>query len=284
MKRTRQEMEGGYRLDSIRRVKKYLYIAQAAILVFFALFLMWANGNISVFPFLMDLPLLLLFILILFLIINIESFVFLRMELRYIKSHSTKYFMTRTSIRRSLVIIIVAGIAFAVFFTPYTNDAVKDAVSVRGDLLVTSDSVPAGVSFMCSDPTMLVQASKISVSSEGAVVLAFLVTEENYQKYAPQGREALAMHRINVNAVDYTADPDLSFKLSGLEYGKYYLVLYQEEPGPETTANVDVEIGIAPSMMAYMPILAVAFMIANFVWLIYIRPLNTTLRRRAIYS
>ena len=137
---------------------------------------------------------------------------------------------------------------------------------------------------MGSDPTMLVQASRVSVSSEGAVVLAFLVTEDNYEKYAAQGREALAMHRINVNADDYTADPDLSFTLSGLEYGKYYLVLYQEEPGPETTANVDVEIGMAPTMMTYMPILAVAFMIANFVWLIYIRPLNTTLRRRAIYS
>jgi hypothetical protein len=33
-----------------------------------------------------------------------------------------------------------------------------------------------------------------------------------------------------------------------------------------------------------VPILAVAFMIANLVWLIYIRQLNNMLRRRAIYS
>jgi len=40
MKRTRQEMEGGYRLDSIRRVKRYLYLAQTAVLIFFAFIVM----------------------------------------------------------------------------------------------------------------------------------------------------------------------------------------------------------------------------------------------------
>jgi hypothetical protein len=282
MKRTRQEMEGGYRLDSIRRVKRYLYIAQTAILVFFAFFVMWTMDNISAFPFLIDLPTLLFFILLLLLIINIESFIFLRMELRYIKSHSTKYFLTRSSIRRSLVIIAVAAIAFLIFWTPFVNDAVKDAVSVRGDLQVGSAINPAGVSFMSSDPTMVVQAGKVSVDVEGGSVLVFLVTEENYDKYASQGREALAMHRINVN--EYTADPTLEFDLPTLEYGKYFLVLYLEVPGEDVSANVDVEIGISSGMMDIMPILAMAFMIANLVWLIYIRPMNNMLRRRAIYS
>jgi hypothetical protein len=282
MKRTRQEMEGGYRLDSIRRVKRDLYLAQAAVLMFFAFFVMWTMGNISAFPFLIDLPTLLFFILLLLLIMNIESFIFLRMELRYIKSHSAKYFLTRSSIRRSLVIIAVAAIAFLVFWTPYANETIKDAVSVRGEVQVGSDLNPSGVSFMSSDPTMLVQAGKVTVDVDGGSVLVFLVTEENYEKYASQGQAAIAMHRINVN--DYVASPELEFDLPTLEYGKYFLVLYLEDPGESVTANVNVEIGISPQMMSLVPILAVAFMIANLVWLIYIRPMNNMLRRRAIYS
>lgn len=282
MKRTRQEMEGGYRLDSIRRVKRYLYLAQTAVLMFFAFFVMWTMGNISAFPFLIDLPTLLFFILLLLLIINIESFIFLRMELRYIKSHSAKYFLTRSSIRRSLVIIAVAAIAFLVFWTPYANEAVKGSVSVQGEVQVGSDLNPSGVSFMSSDPTMLVQAGKVTVDVDGGSVLVFLVTEENYEKYASQGQAAIAMHRINVN--DYVASPALEFDLPALEYGKYFLILYLEDPGESVNADVDVEIGISPQMMSLVPILAVAFMIANLVWLIYIRPMNNMLRRRAIYS
>ena len=275
----KKEMEGGYRLQSIRKVKQWLYATQLAIVIIFAIILLLSNKELAANPFHIGVPSFLYFVLIMILVIQVEGMVFLRLETWYLKSPSTKYYMTRNSIRKSMFVIVIAIVFFALFFIPVVNDVVHDASKTTKTYTVSSTE-PAVISFYSADVVGLTNFDKLAVMTTGGRAYVFIVSEDNYNQFASQGYEKLGSYRIN-QAV-YEAYPGLEYNVPDLQYGKYYICVYSA-----TGANVDLTVTydseISSLLEWYIPWFCVFFIIVNAVWIFYLRPINKLFERAAIY-
>ncbi|MCE5296522.1 MAG: hypothetical protein LLG16_05390, partial [Euryarchaeota archaeon] len=110
------DMEGGFRLDRIRRVRNWLYSVQLMIIVVFVIALMYTSGDFGIVPFHLGVPSFLYFVLFMVIVLSIEGVIFVRLESRFLKSPSSKYYLLKRSIRRYALVIVASAIIFLVFF------------------------------------------------------------------------------------------------------------------------------------------------------------------------
>lgn len=281
----KKDMEGGFRLQSIIRVKKWLYAAQLAIIIVFAVILLQANGELSLNPLHIGIPSFLYFVLIMLLVIQIESFVFLRLETRYLKSPSTRYFMTRNSMKRSYIVIVVVLVILLLFWLPLVNDGVH-SVS-RSDKTYSVPSTPSGtvaqpvaIHIVSNDIVGFTNLDKLSVMTNGPRASVFIVSEDNFNQFAGLGADRLGSYRIN-QAI-YEAYPGLEYSIPPLSYGKYVICIYSGT-GEALDARVIYDSELSEQLIGYVPWFCIGFIAANIGWILYIRPICKVFEQRAIY-
>ncbi|OPY33859.1 MAG: hypothetical protein A4E32_00597 [Methanomassiliicoccales archaeon PtaU1.Bin124] len=276
----KKEMEGGYRLQSIRKVKLWLYATQLAIIIIFAIILLLSNQELSMNPFHIGIPSFLYFVLIMVLVIQVEGFIFLRLETWYLKSPSTKYYMTRNSIRRSMIIIVVALVFMALFWLPVVNDVVHGVSKTTKSVTAASTTTPVAIEFYSADVIGLTNFDQLSVMTDGGLAYVFIVSADNYKQFGSLGYEKLGSYRIN-QAV-FQAYPGMEYTMPDLDYGKYYICIYSASGNPvDMTVTYNAE--VSPLLAWYIPWFAIFFVIVNVVWIFYIRPINKLFERAAIY-
>lgn len=284
--RPKRDMEGGYRLEKIIKIKNWLFIAELAIIVVFAIILLQANGELSLNPFHIGVPSFLYFVLIMLIVIQVEGFVFLRLETRYLKSPSTRYYMTRNSMRRSYIAIIVALVILVLFWMPIVNDAVHTVSRSDKTYSVPATQTgtvaqPVAIHVVSNDFVGFTNLDKLSVwTNNGSKALVFIVSEDNFNLFGTLGPDRLGSYRIN-QAV-YEAYPGLEYSIPSLTYGKYVICVYSGT-GQALDAQVKYDYQLSGQLMGYVPLFCIAFIIANLVWIFYIRPICKLFEQRAIY-
>jgi hypothetical protein len=263
----KRDMEGGFRLERIVKIKTWLFIAQLAIIVVFGV------------------PSFLYFVLIMLLVIQIEGFVFVRLEARYLKSPSTRYYMTRNSMRRSYLVIVVALVFLLLFWAPVLNDAVQSAS--RSDKMYNVPATqpgaiaqPVTIHVLSNDIVGFTGLDKLSVMTTGQKALVFIVSEDNFNAFGSQGPDRLGSYRIN--QVIYEAYPGMEYSIPNLNYGKYVICIYSGS-GQAMDAQVTYESHLSTHLVGYVPWFCIAFIIANIGWILYIRPICKMFEQRAIY-
>ena len=276
----KKEMEGGYRLQSIRKVKLWLYATQLAIVIVFAVILLLSNKELSFVPFHIGIPSFLYFVLIMLLVIQVEGFVFLRLETWYLKSPSTKYYMTRNSMRRSMIIIVIAIIFMMMFWLPIVNDTVHSVSKVTKTYSVSSSLTPVAIQVVSNDVIGLTNFDKLEVMTTGGRALVFIVSEDNYNQFGGLGPDRLGSYRINQEI--YEAYPGMQYSVPNLDYGKYYICIYSAT-GQSFDATVTYDAELSSQLIWYVPWFCLFFIAINVVWILYIRPINKLFERAAIY-
>jgi hypothetical protein len=280
MEKPKREMEGGFRLVKIRKIKTWLYVVQLIVMVFFAIVLMITNNELSMSPLHIGLSSFLYFVLIMLIVINVEGFIFLRLETRFVKSPSTKYYMARDSIKRSYVIIIVALIIMVMFLLPVAASGLIKTVTESDKTYSVSPSTgPVKIKLNSADLFGLTNLNSIAVTTDGGQAYVFLVSEDNFQEYGPL-QDKLAPYRINADF--YEAYPGLTYTVPDLVYGAYYLVIYSPTDA-SLNATVTMDSEIDQGLVGYVPWLCLMFVVANIVWIFYLRPIVKIFERRAIY-
>jgi hypothetical protein len=277
----KEELAGGYRLANIRRAKRFLYLIEVVILIAAIIIVLIAEGRFSLVPFYFPINSIIYFVLLMMLIITIESFVFTALEMRLIKSTSTKYYICKIGINRALLIIIVCAAVILLLWLPFVHTATEDATATHGTLVNNHSSIPSSYYvFFDRDPLGLSSLSHISITAAGGEeARVYLVSEQNFNENMAN-MASVAAYRINVNS--YLANPEVEFDVGALTFGKYYLLL---DTAHSAASSVDYTLKSSASsaFLSYVPLFAIAFIVACAAWILYLWPLKRKYSEAAIY-
>jgi hypothetical protein len=264
-------LEGGYRMMRIQRTKIYLYAVQLVLILAIVIFLLNAEGGFSLKPFYLPLDSFIYFVILMLLLFNIEGCFFRGLEMRVVKTDSAKYYMTKRSISRGLVIIAISALVIVILWVPAISDGVESVLSESGEI----DGVR---SFYNKDPLGLTTTSGIAFTCEGEAYV-YVVTEENFLTHSGN-MDQLRFYRINSN--DYIVNPSTSFTFPDSDYGKYYMVIDYRFSSVDTV-QYTVNQTISTTFTSYVPLFAIFFIIVNVGWLTYLLPMKKRYSAKAIY-
>jgi hypothetical protein len=275
-----EEMSGGYRLASIRRTRRDLYIVEFAILLVAVAIVIVMEGRASLVPFYLPINSFIYFVLVMGLIVIIEGFFFRALEMRFIKSASTKFYICKMGIRSAIVAIIICAIIILVLWLPFIHDAIEDASSSSGKMINSgSTSATEYVTFYDRDPLGLTSVTEIEVTSFQGEAFVYLVSAQSFEDHKDD-LSVLASYRIN--GVDFVANPSLTIEVEGLSYGSYYLV-FDTEASEATSVTYTISSSISNTFLSYVPFLLLLYAVAYAGWIIYLLPLKRKYGEAAIY-
>jgi len=275
MESGRVALEGGWRLERIRRMKLYLYVVQIISVIAIAIILLFVGKGFSLKPFYLPINSFIYFVLLMGVVIGAESFVFRVLDIRFAKSASSKYYMAKKFTRRALIIIIVSVIVVVILWVPFINDAMEDTLSTSGTVASVKD-------FTNKDPLGLATVDAITFTSSGKTANVYVVSENSYDLYK-NNMTLLSAHRLNTNDYAVSAShPTVTFDFPGVAYATFYIVVGNLGGSP-APISCTLQKDISPTFMVYVPIFALAFIIVYAVAIVYLRILMKKHAPGAIY-
>ncbi|MGD0817709.1 MAG: hypothetical protein ABR986_04845 [Methanomassiliicoccales archaeon] len=277
--KTGREFEGGYRVASIRRVKRYLYIVQILIILVFATYLILAGGGFGLKPFYLSVNSFIYFVMIMLLVIAVESFVFTSLEMRFMKSTSTKHYVSKAQVRRAAYVIVVCAVVIFILWAPFITKALENAMSSNDSIVANSKTVAEAKSFFNDDPLGVTAIKTGTFQSNGAATV-FIVSEANWLQFGAQAKEIIGQYRINTN--QYTSNTTLTIDFPELKHSKYYLLAYSDTGAP-VTITYKLSSGISPTLYSFVPIIALFFIMAYGTWGAYLTMRSRNYTKGAIY-
>jgi hypothetical protein len=261
MKYDSGKFEGGYRLAHIHRIKRYLFIVETVIVLVFAAYLLLANNGFNLVPFFLSVNSFLYFVLIMLLIIVLEGFVFTILEMRFIKSTSTKFLVTQRAVRSSLVWMVAALLIIVLLWAPILPVLVEDNLQGGDSLVASSSTDPAVMTFNNKDPLGLTEVTSIDFKVSGDAEV-FIVPEDSYDRFEHDGKAVIGAYRINHV---YQIGSETAVEFPPTDFGVFYILIYSSNDAP---INVDYSITseISDSIMNYLPLMALIFLAAHVIW------------------
>jgi len=276
MSAQREMLEGEAYWGRIRNIKRRLYILEAVLIAVLGGVLVFISNEFKTNPFYIPFDDLLWFILIMILVIEIEGFVFRIMQIRIAKSDSTKHLMTINSIRKAIVIVIVAVLVAAIFAIPSITEGIEGSLTVRGEVRPQSAQV-----FLPGDPLGLSRVVTVAVHSE-VQAKVYIVSKFNFDLYMNDwtSLEGSALNNIT------TVNLDLRIPMPNITYANLYLLV---DPTSSTLGNLTVvtfslEMQLSSTLTSFVPLIAVIFLVANSAWIAYLFPLGRKYAGGSIYK
>jgi hypothetical protein len=264
----RESLEGGVRLAQVRKIKKFMILAQALVVIGAALILTLIDGNIHLEPFYFNITSIIYIVVLILLVIGLENFIFNLLELKFLGSSSEKYYLLKTSARRSIVVIVVAAIVLVLLATPFLANMIANIDSQSGRTSSTTG-------FMNQGPMGLTVVDKVKLRSDQPTEVIFL-TEKNYKLYAGN-MTLMRQHSVlymtslpNEQSVDF---PQIPFE-------KFYMVVDTNNP-----YNVEYTFHrtLSPGFIAFATMFSALFIGFYAVWVFTTRRLNKQYAKAAIY-
>ena len=277
----KDELAGGIRMAQVRRIKKYLYLVQIALTLIIPIVVILAEGRASLVPFYLPINSFIYFVLLMVLIIAVESFFFKILEMRLIRSNSTRYYVVKQAIRRGLVVVIISAVVVFLLWAPFVSKAIEDSFAAEGRINNTGGhAATAYATFYDRDPLGLSSVNHITVNANSGVARVYVVSEKNFN-HSKDNISLLVQYRINI--YDYEANPALSIEIKNLPYGKYYIVLDTVE-STATSIDYSVHPALSPVFLSYVPFFALMFIVAYGAWIAYLIPMKRRYSSGAIYT
>ena len=264
--KTGREFEGGYRVSSIRRVKKYLYIVQIVIILVVATYLIFAGGGFGLKPFYLSINSFIYFVMIMLLVIAIESFVFTSLEMRFMKSNSTKHYVSKMQIRRAAYVVAVCAVIIFILWAPFITSALESSMTSKDSLIADSKTIPTTETFYNDDPLGVTTVKTANFESSGAATV-YIISEANWLQFGGLSKDVVGQYRINTN--QYISNTTLTISFPDLTHSKYYMLVYSDTGAP-VTMTFKLGSGISPTLYSFVPLLALLFVISYGSWGAYL--------------
>lgn len=275
-------LEDSIRLSKIRKTKLTLYIVQAVMLVALGFILVFVVGGATLKPHLyLPFDSFLAVVVLLLLIICIESFFFRILEIRFARSTSARHLMAKNSIKRSLIIAIVAGIAVLILGVPSMVGGIESTGSRTLSLSTHADPP----SFFSSDAFALTKTSEVKVLST-RVVQVYLLDEEVFSQYyySEDSMTLMYSYRLNRDPGSYIVNQELTIAIPNeAGHKKYYLVL-NDMDNPGTSATATIERDLSGTFTGVMTLLLIALVVTNIAWVAYLVPIERKYSSGSIYK
>ena len=268
-------LEDSIRLAKIRRIKWTLYIVQAIMLVALAILLIFVMGNAQIKPVLyLPLDSFIAVMVLLLLVMCVESFFFRVMEIKFARSSSAKHLMAKNSIRRAILIAIVAGVVVVLLMAPPVLSVIQDATSRTAVL-----SAEEPITFWSRDPLALQEMVEVEVTAVNPVEVYLvdggLFDEDNWT--------ISEMFIFRVNKAEFMVDGDIVIDVPEANHNKYVLVLNDHE-SEGSVATVTIVRDVSGILTGIVSLLALAIVVANIAWVAYLLPIERKYSKGSIYK
>lgn len=270
MKYDAGKLEGGYRLVHIQKTKRLLFIAQAVIILAFAIYLLWAGGGFSMKPFFLSINSFIFFVLIMGIVVMVEGFVFIVLEMRFMRSNSAKFIVTQRSMRSAMLWAAVALVALLLIWAPILPEMLNANMGAQGSVYSDSSTTPGITTMFNSDPLGMVEVNRIEMISDGQPAEVFILTEDNYKLFKDSGKDVLGAYRVND---DYKADPEIDVEFPATEHSRFYILVYSVNDVP-VTISFDTTRNVNNSLVNYLSPILLVFLIGNALWAAYMFTTN----------
>ncbi|MBI0584793.1 MAG: hypothetical protein ISF22_11300 [Methanomassiliicoccus sp.] len=262
-------LEGGVRLDHVRRTKRNLMIVQVFIVLAAVFVLTYLGGEIQLKPFYFNVSAVLYFVVLMALVIGVESFFFTYLEQWHTKSLSARSYMLKRSIRRSVVVIVISAVVLVMVLTPYITEAIANSTSESGS---TFDQA----TFINRDSLGLTTVDRIHLVSGGSAEI-FVVSEASYLAYAGD-IEGLRQHAVAT--VDDTS-PGVDLQFPHTPFGTYYIVVESEQP---VEVSYTVHRTVSPTFLAFVSMFAALFIGFYVIWALTATKIRSKYTKGATYK
>ena len=274
-------LEDSIRLSRIRKIKLSLYIVQAVMLVALGVVLIFFVGGAKVKPTLyLPLDSFLAVLVLLLLIICLESFFFRILEIKFARSSSARHLMAKNSIKRSIILVIIAGVFVIMLAVPSVLGAIENA----GERTVVAMQSTEPVAFYSSDPFNLAKTDSVTVRAS-RIVEIYLVEDDIYSQYEGSADflSLMSTYRLNRNPAEYIVDKEISITIPSTGFEKYRLVL-NDNPNPDTSATIIIPREASENFTGVASLLLIAFVVANAAWIAYLIPIERKYSVGSIYK
>jgi len=277
-------LEDSIRLSRIRKIKHSMYLVQAAMLVILGIALIVIFGGAKVTPYLyLPLDSFLAVLVLLLLIISLESFFFRILEVKFARSSSARHLMAKNSMKRAIMLAIVAGALSAILIVPPILGAIEDSTEKIID--VSPNAPPA---FYSSDTFDLVRSVSVVLSiSASREVEIYLMDDDIFNQYytgSPTPEFLVAMFSYRLNTNEYVIEPGIPLILDVPNQGfmRYHLVL--NDYGFGISASAIIEKDVSGTLTGITALLVVSLVVANIAWFAYLIPIERKYSSGSIYK
>jgi len=274
MTATREMLEGEAYWGRIRTIKRNLYILEAVLVIAMGVVLIGTSEEFSMNPFLIPFDRLLWFVLIIVLVVELEGFIFRFMQIQIARSDSVKYIMATNSIKRGVIVAIIAAIIAMALLLPGAAQGLEGALSYHGT------ATPGDPSrFQNKDPLGLSSVTSVSIHCSAPANIC-LVSQFIHDTYPG---DSVREHALNKQLL---ASPDMEIDLSAFGYSTYYLFVWSENSSENANLTVAFTLNtkLSDSVTSLLPIVAIITVVANAVWVEYLFPLRKACACKSIYK
>lgn len=276
-------LEDSIRLSRIRRIKLTLYVVQAVMLIALGFLLIFVVGNATLKPRLyVPIDSFLAVLVLLLLIICLESFFFRMLEIKFARSSSARHLMAKNSMRRSIIIALVAGVAAIVLAVPSVVDSVER--SIQQNFVVYPGEEPPKL--YSTDIMNLAKSTEVDVTAAREIQVYLLddaVFSANWAPDSPESMNLMYSYRINRDNYVVPENQVLAIGIPETPSVLYHLVLNDME-NPNTSLRVKVVKEISGTFTGIISLLMIAFVVANIAWVAYLVPIERKYGASSIYK
>jgi hypothetical protein len=276
-------LEDSIRLSRIRKIKLTFYIVQAVMLIALGFLLIFVVGGAELKPHLyVPVDSFLAVLVLLLLIICLESFFFRMLEIKFARSSSARHLMAKNSMKRSILIAIVAGVGAMILTVPSIVNAVEN--SAKQEFVVGPGDEPLG--FYSSNILNLAKTIEVEVTASKQVEVYLLEDDVFSANWVPGSEESMNhmfTYRLNRQSFVVPDDQALVIMMPDSGFVLYHLVL-NDMDNPNTSIRVSLVKEISGTFTGIISLLMIAFVVTNVAWVAYLIPIERKYGATSIYK
>lgn len=269
----REILMSTYRAGRIKKVRKFVYIAQVVLTIIILIALTFLTPDAGFDPLYIPFTLYIFIIALILLIVNAESFFFKLFGMRMAKSDSEKYLSAKDYTRWALVIIVIciAILVMVNILGPSMDESLDEerTVEVFG---------VSNFNFHSQDSLGLTGVEAITLTQEEDPIPldVFIMHKYDFENEYFNNRLNLDENEsVGIFTLNYESDDFLS-------HDDY--VLYIDAGTQRPTVTFTIETGISQQFVLYLTIFPIVFVAMNVIWIIYLWPLRRRYEKTSIYE
>lgn len=268
----REILMSTYRAGRIKKVRKFVYIAQFVLTIIILIALTFLTSDAGFDPLYLPFTLYIFIIALILLIVNAESFFFKLFGMRMAKSDSEKYLSAKDYTRWALVIIVIAiAILVMVNILAPSMDESLDEKRTEEVFGVSN------FNFNSQDSFGLTGVEAITLTQEDPIPLdVYILHKYDFENEYFNNRLNLDENEsVGIIVLNYESD-------DFLPYDDY--VLYIDAGNQRPTVTFTIERGVSQQFVLYLTIFPLVFVAMNAIWIIYLWPLRRRYEKTSIYE
>jgi len=274
MSRQMSVLEGAYRLTTINKAKRMVYVIQVLTMIGLT-FLLLIYGGMSLQPFYMPLDSFVYFIIIMFMVLMVESLLFRVLEIRFTKSESKKFLMAKNSIRKAVTFMLMALIFAVLLLAPFTANTIEGTLGKDGEVGV---GIEESIQIQSRDLLGLTRLESITLTMAPTVRgHAYLLTEEQFTAYS-NGNEGILNESLRRSIMGSA----VSFENFPASFVLYHLLILSPI-NPDAVVSVSIRTSPSPTFFTLVPVLLLVMVGVSIANVVYMTPLKREYAAGSIY-